>query len=161
MRSSMTGQVVALYPSPAGATESELDLFSWTALCAANPVLERLEAQEQPGPSVRCTFDDVLGVDRVQRGEAGRHRQHVLAERRAVHDGAVHLVEDGFDDVRLRDDGADGDVSARQRLGHGDDVGDDVPLLEGEQRAGSSEPRLDLVDGEERAVPVAQVGGFA
>jgi uncharacterized protein DUF5947 len=43
MRSSMTGQVVALYPSPAGATESELDLLSWTALCAANPVLERLE----------------------------------------------------------------------------------------------------------------------
>src|SRR5204862_6353873 len=37
----------------------------------------------------------------------------------------------------------------------------DVPLLVGEQRAGSSEPGLDLVDGEERAVPVAQVGGFA
>lgn len=43
MRSSMTGQVVALYPSPAGATESEVDLFAWTALCAVNPVLDRLE----------------------------------------------------------------------------------------------------------------------
>jgi hypothetical protein len=43
MRSSMTGQVVALYPSPAGATESELDLLSWAAMCAANPVLDRLE----------------------------------------------------------------------------------------------------------------------
>jgi Fe-S cluster biogenesis protein NfuA/nitrite reductase/ring-hydroxylating ferredoxin subunit len=43
MRSSMTGQVVALYPSPVGATESEVDVFSWTALCAANPALDRLE----------------------------------------------------------------------------------------------------------------------
>ena len=37
------GGVVALYPSPAGATESELDLEAWDALCAANPVLETLE----------------------------------------------------------------------------------------------------------------------
>jgi Fe-S cluster biogenesis protein NfuA/nitrite reductase/ring-hydroxylating ferredoxin subunit len=44
MRSSMTQQVVALYPSPAGATESELDLISWGAMCAANPVLDRLDA---------------------------------------------------------------------------------------------------------------------
>ena len=43
MRSSVTGGVVALYPSPAGATESELELTAWDALCAANPVLERLE----------------------------------------------------------------------------------------------------------------------
>jgi hypothetical protein len=43
LRSSVTGTVVALYPSPAGATESELELDAWGALCAANPVLERLE----------------------------------------------------------------------------------------------------------------------
>jgi hypothetical protein len=43
LRSSVTGTVVALYPSPAGATESELELTAWDALCAANPVLERLE----------------------------------------------------------------------------------------------------------------------
>ncbi len=78
-----------------------------------------------------------------------------------MHHGAIHLVEDRFDDVRSGDDGADGDVSARQRLGHRDDVGDDAPLLEGEERAGTSDPALDLVDGEERAVPVAQIGGFA
>ena len=35
--------IVALYPSPAGATESELELAAWDALCAANPVLDRLE----------------------------------------------------------------------------------------------------------------------
>jgi hypothetical protein len=43
LRSTVTGTVVALYPSPAGATESELELTAWDALCEANPVLERLE----------------------------------------------------------------------------------------------------------------------
>ena len=43
LRSSVSGGVVALYPSPLGATESELDLDAWDALCAANPVLERME----------------------------------------------------------------------------------------------------------------------
>jgi hypothetical protein len=43
MRSSVTGGVVALYPSPAGATESELELTAWDALCEANPILEQLE----------------------------------------------------------------------------------------------------------------------
>ena len=43
LRSSVTGSVVALYPSPAGATESELELTAWDALCEANPVLDRLE----------------------------------------------------------------------------------------------------------------------
>jgi Fe-S cluster biogenesis protein NfuA/nitrite reductase/ring-hydroxylating ferredoxin subunit len=43
LRSSVTGTVVALYPSPAGATESELELTAWDALCEANPILDRLE----------------------------------------------------------------------------------------------------------------------
>ena len=40
MISSVTGTVIALYPSPAGATESELDLEAWGRLCEANPQLE-------------------------------------------------------------------------------------------------------------------------
>jgi len=40
MISSVTGSVIALYPSPAGATESELDLEAWGRLCEANPELE-------------------------------------------------------------------------------------------------------------------------
>ncbi len=44
MRSSTAGKVVALYPSPAGATESELDLGSWESLVESNPVLTSLEA---------------------------------------------------------------------------------------------------------------------
>jgi len=40
MISSVSGGVVALYPSPAGATESELELEAWAEVCAANPELE-------------------------------------------------------------------------------------------------------------------------
>ena len=43
MRSTVTGGVVAFYPSPAGATESELSLDSWEELVRRNPVLEHLE----------------------------------------------------------------------------------------------------------------------
>jgi hypothetical protein len=39
------GGVVAFYPSPAGATESELDLDAWNDLVAANAVLEGLEPE--------------------------------------------------------------------------------------------------------------------
>ena len=37
--------VLALYPSPAGATESELHLAAWDELVAANPVIGELEAE--------------------------------------------------------------------------------------------------------------------
>ena len=46
-RSSAGGQTVALYPSPAGATECELDLDSWQALRSQNPVLDSLEADAE------------------------------------------------------------------------------------------------------------------
>jgi Family of unknown function (DUF5947) len=40
MISSVSGSVIALYPSPAGATESELDLAAWAEVCASNPGFE-------------------------------------------------------------------------------------------------------------------------
>ena len=40
---SAAGRVVALYPSPAGATESLLPLPSWQMMVEENPVLQRLE----------------------------------------------------------------------------------------------------------------------
>jgi hypothetical protein len=43
MRSSVTNGVVAFYPSPAGATESELSLEAWELLVARNPALEELD----------------------------------------------------------------------------------------------------------------------
>jgi len=44
MNSSVTGCVVAMYPSPAGATESELHFESWARMTELNPVLRELEA---------------------------------------------------------------------------------------------------------------------
>jgi hypothetical protein len=43
MDSSTAGCVVAMYPSPAGATESELHFASWSQMVALNPVLGDLE----------------------------------------------------------------------------------------------------------------------
>jgi Family of unknown function (DUF5947) len=42
-RSTQAGRVVALYPSPAGATESLLELEAWTELETANPELATIE----------------------------------------------------------------------------------------------------------------------
>lgn len=42
--STPAGRVVAFYPSPAGATESALELEAWRGIAAANPVLDELEA---------------------------------------------------------------------------------------------------------------------
>lgn len=43
MRNSHQERMVAFYPSPAGATESELPLEAWEDILAANPVLRELE----------------------------------------------------------------------------------------------------------------------
>jgi hypothetical protein len=40
---SLIGRIVALYPGPAGATESTLDLRAWEDLRALNPVLETMK----------------------------------------------------------------------------------------------------------------------
>jgi hypothetical protein len=43
MHSSVTECIVAMYPSPAGATESELHFETWSRLVEMNPVLDTLE----------------------------------------------------------------------------------------------------------------------
>ena len=42
-RNSVTGKTSAMYPSPAGATESMLPLEHWTELAAENPTLKQLK----------------------------------------------------------------------------------------------------------------------
>jgi Fe-S cluster biogenesis protein NfuA len=42
MRSGLTDEIVMLYPSPAGVTESELDTLAWARMASDNPVLDRL-----------------------------------------------------------------------------------------------------------------------
>ena len=43
-RSSPAQRVIAMFPSPAGATESLLTLESWKELAAENPVLDEMES---------------------------------------------------------------------------------------------------------------------
>ena len=47
LRSTGTNTLVALYPSPAGATECELHLESWDKLVDLNPILRDLEADAE------------------------------------------------------------------------------------------------------------------
>jgi hypothetical protein len=43
MKSTAAGQVLAFYPSPAGATESLVELDHWRELAETNPILNELE----------------------------------------------------------------------------------------------------------------------
>lgn len=58
--SSAAGRVIAIYPSPAGPTESLLDLGSWCDIVQDNPLLESMEPDTQAllvnrvGPSREC-----------------------------------------------------------------------------------------------------------
>ena len=67
MRSSVSGTVIALYPSPAGATECELPLDAWERLVARNPILERLEPDAE-----------ALVVNRLKKAGGGGGGQHLL-----------------------------------------------------------------------------------
>ena len=56
-RDSAAGRVVAMYPSPAGATESTLDLQSWTQLEEQNPLLQKME------PDVEALLVNRVGAE--------------------------------------------------------------------------------------------------
>jgi hypothetical protein len=43
LHSSQRGEVTAFYPSPAGVTESRLDLAAWDRLADAHPLLQAME----------------------------------------------------------------------------------------------------------------------
>jgi len=55
---SAAGKVVAMYPSPAGATESQLPLDTWQQIAADNPILQSLE------PDVEALLVNRLGEQR-------------------------------------------------------------------------------------------------
>ena len=106
-RSSAGGRTVALYPSPAGATECELDLEPWERLRAANPVLTGLEPDAEalivnrladPPQHAIAPIDEcyrLVGLIRASgrnlgRGRAGGRDRGVL--RRAAGAGRVTEV---------------------------------------------------------------------
>jgi hypothetical protein len=57
-RDTATGKVIAMYPSPAGATESLLPTQNWEALEAANPALTEME------PDVEALLVNRIGAAR-------------------------------------------------------------------------------------------------
>jgi hypothetical protein len=61
-KSSLEGRVVAQYPSPAGATESQLPLDTWSDLVAENPALADME------PDVEALLVNRLGPARSYAG---------------------------------------------------------------------------------------------
>ena len=90
--------------------------------------------------------DEVLPFDDVERRVRSRARHHVAAIRAAVGAGlpAGHDLGPG-QDPRQRQAG-------RDALGHHEDVGLDVPVVDRKHLAGPAEPGLDLVDDEQDAV---------
>ncbi len=80
MDSTTAGCVVALYPSPAGATESELHFSSWNRMVDLNPVLAGLEPDiealivnrlSDPPTYVIAPIDRCYALDRHDQGELG------------------------------------------------------------------------------------------
>ena len=79
LQSTPAGRVVALYPSPAGATESLVTLEAWESLMAENPVLREFE------PDVEALLVNRVGPGRILPRrhrrvlQAGRPHSHPLA----------------------------------------------------------------------------------
>ena len=67
MVSTVTECVVAMYPSPAGATESELHFESWARMCELNPVLRDLEADIEGLIVNRLTDPPVYAIAPIDR----------------------------------------------------------------------------------------------
>ena len=92
-RNSVLGRVVAFYPGPAGATESELPLAAWSRIVDANPQLDLLrpdvEALLIRGPTSRGRR--VLLPSRAHRHllRAGRPAAAALARLRRRQRGAA------------------------------------------------------------------------
>ncbi|MBV8114768.1 MAG: hypothetical protein JO300_08505 [Silvibacterium sp.] len=67
-RSSVSGGVTVLYPSPAGAVESLLPLDAWDEIVEDNPVLNHLQ------PDI-----EALLVNRIQNARAASHAEYYIA----------------------------------------------------------------------------------
>jgi hypothetical protein len=98
------GKVVGFYPSPAGATESELPLEAWDGIAAANPALGTMSADVE-ALLLRKRDDDV---------------ECFLVPIDACYELVGHLRKlwrgfDGGDDVRERLDAFFGDIAARSK----------------------------------------------
>ena len=67
MHSSVTDCIVAMYPSPAGATESELHFETWNRLADMNPVLRDLEPDAEALIVNRMSDPPVFAIAPIDR----------------------------------------------------------------------------------------------
>lgn len=67
-KSTPQGRVIALYPSPAGATESLLSLDTWDEIALENPVLQEMEADVE-----------ALLVNRIGHSRGFSHPEYYIA----------------------------------------------------------------------------------
>jgi hypothetical protein len=100
---------------------------------------------------VARSIDQPLLFDALDGGERGGARHRVLLVRVVTQGALRHHVE-----IRTRDDGRDRQDPAAQPLAEDEDVGHDAPVLRCEHPAGAAEALRDLVEHEERAMPVAR-----
>src|SRR2546427_12266207 len=101
-----------------------------------------------------CVTDHVVslvGLDGAQRGGAGE-RMAVIGEP-AIEDAVLEVLRD----LRAYSNRAERDVTARQTLCHRDDVGHDIPMVDGKPLTGPAKSGHDLVANHQDAVPVAQI----
>src|SRR5207245_6281371 len=98
--------------------------------------------------------DDVVLSVRLDGAQGGGAGQGVtVGGQPAVKDVLLEVIRDfgAYPDRSKRD------VAAGQPLRHGDDVGDDLPMVDGKPLAGSTKPGHDLVADHQNAVAVAQL----
>jgi len=70
--------------------------------------------QRQPklGAALGGRLDQFFGLEHLERCNAGGHREIVFRKRRAMHNGAIHLIEDLVEDVLASEQRADRNMAA-------------------------------------------------
>ncbi|MGH2891598.1 MAG: DUF5947 family protein [Solirubrobacteraceae bacterium] len=100
MYSTVTACVVAMYPSPAGATESELHFESWARMCQLNPVLSGLEPDVEGLIVNRLLETPVYAIAPIDRCYALTGAIKVAWEGISGGAGVDHTVTRFFDELR-------------------------------------------------------------
>jgi Family of unknown function (DUF5947) len=102
MNSTVTGCVVAMYPSPAGATESELHFESWARMVALNPLLSNLEPDVEGLIVNRLVDPPVYAIAPIDRCYALTGAIKVAWEGISGGGGVDHAVTRFFEDLRVQ-----------------------------------------------------------
>ncbi len=100
MNSTVTSCVVAMYPSPAGATESELHFETWRKLVERNPVLDQLEPDIEGLIANRLSDPPMYAIAPIDRCYALTGAIKTTWEGISGGDGVGQAVTRFFDELR-------------------------------------------------------------